>query len=158
MKNSSLFPLASSIQILQFPEKGAALLWGPLAPKPRWACQADSPACGGQRTMLGDGQPEGGGPLPLGASRDHTAFAGLPSPFLCPVCRRARTALSLPSTVSSRGVTQWAGAPGSCVPSEPSNWSHGSHLPFHPWRSWFFCLMRKCQVLATGPGRGSPQG
>lgn len=65
--------------------------------------------------------------------------------------------LCLPSTVSSRGVTQWAGAPGSCVPSEPSNWSHGSHLPFHPRRSWFFCLTRKCQVLA-GPGRGSPQG
>ena len=94
MKNSSLFPLASSIQILQFPEKGAALLWGPLAPKPSWACQADSLACGGRRTMLGDGQPEGGGPLPLGASRDHTAFTGLPSPFLCPVCWRAGTALS----------------------------------------------------------------
>ena len=148
-ENSSFFPHASSIQILQIlPEKGAALLWDPLTPKPGWARQADSSACGGQRTMLGDGQPEDGGPLPPGASQDRTAFADLPSPFLHPVCRRTGPDLSPPSTVSSQGVTHLGAV-------YPLNWSHGSHSPLYPQRSWIF---RKHQVLATGPGRGSPQG
>lgn len=78
-----------------------------------------SPTVPVRLTMLGDGQPEDGGPLPPGASQDRNAFADLPSPFFHPICRRAGPDLSPPSTVSSQGVTHLGAV-------YPLNWSHVS--------------------------------
>lgn len=111
-----LFPACRLFKFFSFLRRGLPCFGVSWLPSPTTQA-ADSPAVEDDA----QGQPAGrwGPRCPLAPPVSALLLLASLFLFLCPVCWRAGPTLSLPSTVSLTEVTQWARAPGSCVPSEP---------------------------------------